>query len=161
MSKTLFPYLKKDTPKLTHSQLVDLAGRYLQRKLYCKMVFQECSTIERVFDAIGYQSNTGYMIEVKVSRADFFADRKKKHFGNPSANKHFYLVPAGLVEEKDLPEGYGLLYAHSDKLSGIEQVVYGKWHVGGVDEQLKSMLMYQACNKMGVTGRFNSKGKIT
>lgn len=53
--------------------------------------------------------------EVKRSRADFFADFKKKdkHFSTSNgygANYFFYACPMGLIKADELPEYAGLIY---------------------------------------------------
>ena len=50
------------------------------------------------------------MIEVKVSRSDFFADKKKpERKAGGVGTYRFYLAPAGLIAVTDLPESWGLL----------------------------------------------------
>lgn len=54
------------------------------------------------------------VVEVKISRADYLNDKKKYwHLpGNEeclAGNFRYYLTPKGLLKEKDLPEGVGLL----------------------------------------------------
>lgn len=53
--------------------------------------------------------------EIKISRADFFRDEKKrKHvrlqMGMATCNKFFYLVPKNLVTADETPEHAGLIY---------------------------------------------------
>lgn len=62
------------------------------------------------------------VVEVKVSRADFLRDRKKRHLqpGNEhllSGNFRYYLAPEGVIGEEDLPEDYGLLVWDGKKSS--------------------------------------------
>ena len=59
----------------------------------------------------GYESA---VVEVKVSRADFLRDKKKRHLRPGmehllSGNYRYYLAPEGVIKDGDLPEGYGLL----------------------------------------------------
>lgn len=62
-------------------------------------------------------TKTGYLVEyeVKISRADFLADRRKskwKHykFNYDKAPKHFYyLLPKGTAKIEELPEFAGLI----------------------------------------------------
>jgi hypothetical protein len=61
-------------------------------------------------DCIGFRQQCSVLIEVKVSRADFFADRKKpERVAGGFGNYRFYLAPAGLLNATDLPKGWGLL----------------------------------------------------
>lgn len=64
------------------------------------------------------RSGYWYEVEVKVSRADFLADfkKKKKHAILSGAvpglrpNYFAYAVPAGLIQPEDVPEYAGLIY---------------------------------------------------
>jgi hypothetical protein len=58
------------------------------------------------------QGHHSVVIECKISRSDFLADKKKPHrvlndLG--MGDERYFAVPSGLVEPKDLPEGWGLL----------------------------------------------------
>lgn len=53
-----------------------------------------------------------WLIEVKTSRADFLADRKKVFRMDPLiglGNFRVYAVPPGIVKTTDLPPGWGLI----------------------------------------------------
>jgi hypothetical protein len=64
---------------------------------------------ERV-DCIGYRQQCSAMIEVKVSRSDFLADKKKPERQSGGVGTYrFYLTPPGLIDVADLPSGWGLL----------------------------------------------------
>ncbi|HET9408908.1 MAG TPA: hypothetical protein VFO39_16820 [Candidatus Sulfotelmatobacter sp.] len=106
---------------MTHAQLVDRAILWL-RSYRCGVVLSEqaCGNGE-VPDAIGWKRGShSVLVECKVSHADFLADRAKP-FRLKSKNgvgcERFYLVPAGLLREDELPAGWGLLEARG---RGIE-----------------------------------------
>ena len=106
---------------MTHAQLVDRAILWL-RSYRCGVVLSEqaCGNGE-VPDAIGWKRGShSVLVECKISRADFLADRAKP-FRLKSKNgvgcERFYLVPAGLLREDELPAGWGLLEARG---RGIE-----------------------------------------
>ena len=71
-------------------------------------------------DIIGWCSWASVLIETKVSRPDFLADKKKSFRINPNlgvGNFRYYLVPEGLIKENELPDNWGMLcYSNS----GIE-----------------------------------------
>lgn len=98
---------------MTHSELVDLAVRWLRGSLKCsvvtgEMVSASCETP----DAIGWLGARSTLVECKVSRADFLADRKKPHRINADGGMgcfRYFLAPARLIEASELPEGWGLL----------------------------------------------------
>lgn len=62
-------------------------------------------------DCIGFRHQSSALIEVKVSRSDFFADMHKpeRKRGGGVGTYRFYLAPAGLLLLSDLPPGWGLL----------------------------------------------------
>lgn len=98
---------------MTHAQLVNLAVDWL-RRYRCGVVLSEqaCASGE-VPDAIGWKGKCrSVVVECKVSRADFLADRAKPFRQNCELAlgcERFYLVPAGLVAVEELPPGWGLL----------------------------------------------------
>jgi hypothetical protein len=99
--------------EMTHSQLVQKAVSWL-RGYRCGVVLSEQACISgEMPDAIGWKrANHSVLVECKISRADFLADRGKP-FRLDSASglgcERFYLVPAKLVSLEELPAGWGLL----------------------------------------------------
>jgi hypothetical protein len=100
----------------THNDLVKRAAAWLTNRMNCRFVLCEVATGTGEFpDAIawkyGYQS---HMVEVKVSRADFFADRLKSFRREPEKGMgmfRWFMVPAKLITLADLEgcDGWGLL----------------------------------------------------
>ena len=105
---------------MTHAQLVNLAVDWL-RRYRCGVVLSEqaCASGE-VPDAIGWKGKCrSVVVECKVSRADFLADRAKPFRQNSELAlgcERFYLVPAGLVVAEELPPGWGLLECSGRKI---------------------------------------------
>jgi hypothetical protein len=100
---------------MTHADLVTRAVRWLRNTQRCGVVFAEHSAGWEHPDAMGWRGG-GYstVVECKVSRADFFKDRKKPSraaYNLRPALWCYYLTPSGLVSPNELPEGWGLLYA--------------------------------------------------
>jgi hypothetical protein len=64
-------------------------------------------------DAIGWKRAChSVLIECKVTRSDFLADRGKPFRLKPEQGvgcERFYLAPAGLIRIEELPTGWGLL----------------------------------------------------
>ncbi|MDH2636824.1 adenylosuccinate synthase [Acinetobacter nosocomialis] len=53
------------------------------------------------------------VLEAKVSRSDFLADRKKPHRAKPETGVgkwRYYICPQGLIKADELPEKWGLIY---------------------------------------------------
>jgi hypothetical protein len=98
------------TDVLTHSDLVKVAASWLKRK--CSVVLTELVTTGETADAIGWQGTNSTVIECKVSRSDFAADRNKV-FRRESwmgvGMKRYYLTPKGLLSPSEIPEQWGLL----------------------------------------------------
>src|SRR5260370_33864014 len=66
-------------------------------------------------DAIGWKKVChSVLVESKVSRADFLADRDKPFRLKPEIGvgcERYYLAPRGLIRPEELPAGWGLLEA--------------------------------------------------
>ena len=98
---------------MTHAQLVEKAIRWL-RGYRCGVVLSEqaCASGEMP-DAIGWKRAChSVLVECKVARSDFLADRAKPFRVNPEQGvgcERFYVVPGGLVRREELPQGWGLL----------------------------------------------------
>jgi hypothetical protein len=88
------------------------------RKIRCAVVMREMmSTGWETPDAIGfaYGGRVTVLVEVKVSRSDFFADSKKVFRSRPELGMgmfRYFLTPPGLVSINELPERWGLLTLH-------------------------------------------------
>jgi len=106
---------------MTHVELVGKAVEWLRKRYRCGVILSEqaCSSGE-VPDVIGWKGKCrSVLIECKVSRADFLADRSKPWRANSDLGvgcERFYLVPAGLVEPSELPAGWGLLEYRARKV---------------------------------------------
>ncbi|MGA2021842.1 MAG: hypothetical protein ABSH02_14715 [Candidatus Sulfotelmatobacter sp.] len=98
---------------MTHAQLVEKAVRWL-RSYRCGVVLSEQACVSgEMPDAIGWKRAChSVLVECKVTRSDFLADRAKPFRLKPEQAvgcERFYLVPAGMVRCEDLPTGWGLL----------------------------------------------------
>jgi hypothetical protein len=98
---------------MTHAQLVERAVGWL-RRYRCGVVLSEQACVSgEMPDAIGWKKAChSVLVECKVTRADFLADRTKPFRQKPEkgvGSERFYLTPAGLVKIEELPAGWGLL----------------------------------------------------
>ena len=98
---------------MNHSQLVERAVRWL-RQYRCGVVLSEQACVSgEMPDAIGWKRAChSVLVECKVTRADFLADRAKPFRTKPEqgvGSERFYLTPRGLVRCEELPDGWGLL----------------------------------------------------
>jgi len=100
---------------MTHAELVALAARWLRVARRHPVVLSDLRTMatNEQPDVIGWM-NSGFstLIECKASRADFLRDAKKgfrRDTERGMGYERYYLAPAGLLVEADMPTGWGLL----------------------------------------------------
>jgi hypothetical protein len=108
---------------MTHAQLVARAVQWL-RSYRCGVILSEqaCASGEMP-DAIGWKRAChSVLVECKVSRADFVADRDKPFRKKPEAGvgcERFYLATRGLIRADELPVGWGLLECHARRVEMV------------------------------------------
>jgi|SRR5215470_12822271 len=105
---------------MTHALLVRKAVEWL-RRYRCGIVLSEQACISgEMPDAIGWKRAChSVLVECKLSRADFLADRSKPFRQRPGrgvGNERFYLAPRGLIGPEELPSGWGLLEYQSRQI---------------------------------------------
>jgi hypothetical protein len=105
---------------MTHAQLVEKAVRWL-RRYRCGVVLSEQACVSgEMPDAIGWKRAChSVLIECKVTRSDFLADRAKPFRLKPEQGvgcERFYMGPAGMVRCEELPSGWGLLEIDKGKI---------------------------------------------
>jgi hypothetical protein len=118
-----------------HRELVE-RGRSWLRRQGCAIVFAELCVPTRygeLPDVIGWRDGLSLLIEAKATRADFLADRHKPFRCDPAMGMgdwRFYLTPPGIVTSDDLPNGWGLLWAHPRKIERVYGGPRGNacWH---------------------------------
>ncbi len=79
---------------------------------------------EEIPDVLGWSYCTCIIIEVKTSRSDFLADKKKPFRKIPSkglGEYRYYCCPAGLIKECELPECWGLIYEIDGRLEVVRK----------------------------------------
>ena len=108
---------------MTHGHLVNLAVQWL-RAYGCGVILSEQACISgEMPDAIGWKKAChSVVVECKVTRADFLADRSKPFRTTPQIAlgcERFYLAPAALIKGEDLPQGWGLLEYQTRKIEMI------------------------------------------
>ena len=105
---------------MTHAELTQSAGNWLKKHTNnavipnCPLVVTELNamgTNGEIPDVLGFNYCNSVMIEVKVSRSDFLADKKKKHRRYGTGEFKYYCCPSGLISADELPDNWGLLYA--------------------------------------------------
>jgi hypothetical protein len=133
----------------THSDLVELAKRWLQSK--CGVVITEIATTGEEPDAIGWQGSHSLLIECKASRADFLAD-KQKSFRRQSERgiglARYFLAPAGMIAVDELPEKWGLLETNDGQRA---QVVKASSHFADTNHRHEITILLSAMRRLGQT----------
>ena len=114
---------------MTHAQLVRVAEKWL-RSYRCGVVLSEQACVSgEMPDAIGWKRAChSVLVECKVSRADFLADRAKPWRLSPDSGvgcERFYLLPARLlrdsmIREDELPPGWGLLSCRAREVEMVK-----------------------------------------
>jgi hypothetical protein len=109
---------------MTHAQLVERAVRWL-RGYRCGVVLSEQACVSgEMPDAIGWKKAChSVLVECKVTRGDFLADRAKPFRMKPEkgvGSERFYMVPPGVVKIEELPSGWGLLEYRRGRLEMLQ-----------------------------------------
>jgi len=107
----------------SHQELCSLAVTWLQRAPgrsgpACQVAFSEAKGgwNGEIPDAIGFRTAAedegSVVVEVKVSRGDFHADRAKAHRKEGALGMglyRYYFAPEGIISPQELPQGWGLV----------------------------------------------------
>src|ERR1700735_4104116 len=109
---------------MTHGQLVERAVRWL-RWYRCGVVLSEQACVSgEMPDAIGWKQKChSVLVECKVTRGDFLADRAKPFRLKPEKGvgcERFYLVPADMIAREELPAGWGLLELRRGRVEMVQ-----------------------------------------
>lgn len=151
---------------MTHKDLVQLAYKWVLKNASCGIAFKEfvsSNNSGECPDVIGFGSyEHSVLIEVKVSRSDFIADRKKRFRKEPKLGMgryRFMCVPKGLITKDELPDNWGLIVV-CDK--GKARLVYNPynnkggniWKNGFKEYNLKAErgIMYSALRRLQYRG---------
>ena len=113
-----------EAESMTHAQLVEQAVRWL-RAYRCGVVLSEQACVSgEMPDAIGWKrASHSVLVECKVTRADFLADRGKPFRQKPEQGvgcERFYLTPPALVKPEELPAGWGLLEFRRGRIEVVQ-----------------------------------------
>lgn len=96
------------------------------RRYRCGVVLSEQACISgEVPDAIGWKRAChSVVVECKISRGDFLGDREKPFRRKPSSGvgcERYYLAPADLIKEDELPAGWGLLEYRARRITMLRE----------------------------------------
>jgi len=101
-----------------------MAVRWL-RQYRCGVVLSEQACVSgEMPDAIGWKKAChSVLVECKVSRGDFLADRDKPFRQKPESGvgcERYYLAPRGLVRADEVPTGWGLLEVEGREVERVK-----------------------------------------
>lgn len=156
-----------DTPDgHRHAALVLLAEKWLRRQ-NCGVVFRDAFRAITEHgeqpDAIGWRHGLSILIECKVTRTDFLADKRKPFRMDPAkgvGDWRFYLCPKGLISVEDLPIGWGLLYADGARIKPVHGVPPNTaWWSGrpfSGEKRCETQMLYSACRRMELRGHLSA-----
>jgi hypothetical protein len=105
---------------MTHAQLVQKAVVWL-RAYRCGVILSEQACLSgEMPDAIGWKRAChSVLVECKISRADYLADRAKPFRRKQELGlgcERFYLTPVGMLRPEELPPGWGQLELHNRQI---------------------------------------------
>jgi len=104
-----------------HDRLVNLGARWLKRNGFPVIATElKCHGSREQPDVIGFRSSCSAIIEVKVSKQDFYADAQKPERTTGGLGIYrLYLCPAGLIDTRHIPERWWLLEATGNSVSAV------------------------------------------
>ena len=109
---------------MTHAKLVSMAVQWLRRYRCGGVLSEQACVSGEMPDAIGWKKAChSVLVESKVSRADFLADRTKAFRRNPENGvgcERYYLAARGLIRVEELPAGWGLLEVCGRELERVK-----------------------------------------
>ncbi len=105
---------------MTHAHLVKLAETWLRSRGCLIVLSEQTADAREVPDVIGWRSDChSLLVECKISRADFFADQKKRVRLKPQIGmgcERYYLTPKCMIRGEELRSGWGLLEVHNKEV---------------------------------------------
>ena len=141
---------------ITHDQLVIRAKKWLETthgtKFACGVVLAEFKcTISEIPDIIGFNDHSSILIECKVSRTDFKADKYKshRHYIKGLGNYKYYLTLPHVACAEDIDNGWGLLYATDKRIIEVKEAEYFS------DSSIKSKewsILYSVARRLALRG---------
>lgn len=99
---------------MTHDELVRRSVVWLRRHGCCVVATEVIAWCCREApDVIGWDyGGISFVIEAKVTRSDFLADKNKPHRNGKVVglgNMRYYAAPKGMIQREELPDGWGLI----------------------------------------------------
>ena len=135
---------------MTHTELCNLGAKWLKQNGLNKWQKPKYIVVEIVSigipqpDIYGFGNCSTQQIEVKVSRSDFLADKKKFHRQYPKEDigqYRSYLCPENLIKSTEIPENWGLLWVdENNRILVIKQPELQESHFNSEMKIISSIL---------------------
>ncbi|MCP1996641.1 hypothetical protein [Flavobacterium sp. HSC-61S13] len=117
--------------KLTHSEIIEIGYKWLFSK--CSFAVKDLVTHnQETPDIIGWNAEGSFLLEAKVSRSDFLADKKKPFRLNPETGMgdwRFFIAPKGLIRVEELPDMWGLIEVNEKRKATMVHNPFGKGNI--------------------------------
>ena len=153
----------------THRELVEIGYKWVIKK--CGFAFKELTVAhDEIPDVLGFNSNGSFLLEAKVSRADFLADRKKSFriFSEKGIGDwRFFIVPKGMVKIEELPKNWGLIeVSEKGKATCIFNPfgggnIYSTWKRCEKSATAEYQFLYSALRRLHLRGRIDEIYDLT
>lgn len=124
---------------MTHNEAVEIAYRWILKNGGMTIAFKELKSLaSEIPDVIGFNGWESMVIECKVSRSDFLADKKKPHRSKGMGVWRLYCCPKGMIKKEELPEKWGLIYIdekgkakieYDCRIKKIKEPCVSEWHL--------------------------------
>ena len=111
---------------MTHKEAVQRVGNWLKNSQRCLIVVTELATqCRETPDALGFHGAGGsILVECKVSRADFLADREKPfrvYAPDGMGDQRYFAAPPGVVKPEDDLKDWGLLEIREHQIKVVRE----------------------------------------
>lgn len=118
-----------------HHRLVAMGARWFKRQGFAVVATELASYRNREQpDVYACRHTCSAVAEVKVSRTDFLADKKKpERQAGGLGSYRFYLCPEELIHPSELPTGWGLLYSQGRSIIAVHAPQGNLWPRPGHD----------------------------
>ncbi len=149
---------------MTHAELVKRAEKWLRGTAGCGVVITDemrAANNEQP-DALGWRGHVSILVECKVSRSDFLADRKKWFRRDPDYGMgahRYFMCPPKVIQPDDLPDRWRLLWAEGRRVRRVVDE-RGNIHWGNPPFPERNItaevrVMYSALRRLTLRGVFD------
>jgi hypothetical protein len=135
----------------THNQLVRrIAGWFKARHQSSIVMAEFVTSAQEIPDVLAMQSGAhSVLVECKVNRSDFLCDkdkfyRRQEDYG--MGDKRYYAAPVGLINQKELPDGWGLLEVDTYR---VREVVEPKHKVA--NKRRECLMLMSALRRLEIS----------